>query len=122
MKKFCLVQNKMDKLVGVPYLDETDINGERIEGVTQDGLLMIQADWCGHCKTAKPEFKKLFAAKNGKYFIGTVESLPTNGEFMKKLGVQGFPTFLKIKGGQIMGEADVGDRKLAGMMKALYSL
>ena len=107
----------MVKLVGVPHLEIGDLNGKQIKGVNQDGLLMVQADWCGHCTHAKPDFQKLYKQMHGKYFIGTVSD--EDADVVKMLGIQGFPSFFTVKGGKIMGETNLKARDLAGMKAAL---
>ena len=69
---------------------------------TGDGkskLVMYYANWCGHCKRAEPEMKKLEAKlkkQNNKVNGKEVEVVYVDGdqeeELLKKEDVQGFPT------------------------------
>lgn len=53
----------------------------------KDGVLrMYYADWCGHCKRAKPDFEKL-PAKNAEAIDCT------QPEEARRYGVRGFPTY-----------------------------
>jgi thiol-disulfide isomerase/thioredoxin len=78
---------------------------------------MYYAPWCGHCKTAKPEWEKLEQALSGQIINGTkilitkidCEKYPKVAE---EQGIQGFPTFkfemkgkyYDYKGGRTFGE------------------
>ena len=107
------------KLVGVPHLEKGDLNGRQIKGVKANGLIMVQADWCGHCTSAKPDFQKLFNSNKDKFFVGTVSN--DDKEVVGMLGIQGFPSYFAVKGGVIGSEANVG-RDLTSMTKFLASL
>jgi thiol-disulfide isomerase/thioredoxin len=108
------------KLVNVPYLEPTDLNGKQINGVTMNGLLMVQGGFCGHCTTAKPAFQKLHDKTQGKFFVATVAS-EDEPNLVKLLGVQGFPTYFVIRHGKIAEESKAG-RELGGMEAMLKTL
>ena len=60
--------------------------------------VMYYAPWCGHCKTAKPEWIKLEQALNGKVINGTEIAISKidcdeNPQVAQKEGIDGFPTF-----------------------------
>ena len=62
-------------------------------------LLIVKASWCGHCKTAMPEFKKLVASSPFKLADGnsvTIRMLDEadNKDEVAQLPVKGFPTIL----------------------------
>jgi thiol-disulfide isomerase/thioredoxin len=89
------------------------------EGKTDDNsssnkqaeLLFFYADWCPHCKTAKPiwnDLKSEYQNKtiNGYHIIFTEincanESAETE-KMMDKYSVEGFPTIKLIKDGQVI--------------------
>ena len=82
--------NKAKDLADISSNDCVVIQPSQIK----DGnVLIFHAKWCGHCRTAKPHFKK--AAEN-KNVILVDESC--NQQLTKKYGVSGFPTILKVKG------------------------
>ena len=77
----------------------------------QAELLFFYADWCPHCKTAKPiwnDLKSEYQNKtiNGYHIIFTEincanESAETE-KMMDKYSVEGFPTIKLIKDGQVI--------------------
>ena len=89
------------------------------EGVNEDSstsskqaeLLFFYADWCPHCKTAKPiweDLKSEYQNKtiNGYHIIfteinGANESAETE-QMMNKYNVEGFPTIKLLKDGQVI--------------------
>jgi len=74
-------------------------------------LTLFYADWCGHCKTMKPEWDKF---KNGKYgkHCKDYESKEITSEMSEKYGVKGYPTILLLKEDVVVtkyeGGRDVG--------------
>ena len=78
----------------------------------QAELMFFYADWCPHCKTAKPIWEDLKAEYenkliNGYHVIFTEincanESAETE-KLMDKYKVEGFPTIKLLKDGQVIG-------------------
>ena len=74
-------------------------------------MMLFYADWCPHCKTAKPEWDKIKSKYDGQTINGykvnfteyncTKES-PETDEAMDKYKVEGFPTLKLIKDGQVI--------------------
>ena len=52
-------------------------------------MIFFYAPWCGHCKTAKPEFEKLMQMAKGKAHMIDCDS---HQEIAQKYDVKGFPT------------------------------
>jgi len=71
---------------------------EGFEGGSVSGgsykLVMYYADWCGHCKNAKPEFNKLGATKTigGKIVEIQAVNPDTNPEAAEGKNIRGYPT------------------------------
>lgn len=74
-------------------------------------LMLFYADWCPHCKTAKPEWNALKDEYDGKTINGYVvvfeeynctENSSEIEELMNKYGVEGYPTVKLIKDGQVI--------------------
>ena len=71
---------------------------ESFQNPSMPTFTMYYADWCGHCKTAKPEFEAL-AAKSPMDINGTkcnirMVSPEKQPELAKGKSIKGFPTFL----------------------------
>ena len=74
-------------------------------------LLLFYADWCPHCKTAKPiwnELKEEYQNKtiNGYSVVFTEVNCTTENaeveQMMNKYKVEGFPTIKLLKDGQVI--------------------
>lgn len=81
---------------------------------SENAFVMFYAPWCGHCQTAKPEFKKALGGKAedfGSYrnraISGGTKLVMVNADdhpnILEQFGVTGFPTFKLLHG--------VSDRK-----------
>lgn len=100
------------------YVDtKTSFHANR-ENIPQDvnsnktaTLMLFYADWCPHCKTAKPEWESLksenaYGAING-YTITFVEHNCTNesedvSQLMDKYNIEGYPTIKLLKDNQVI--------------------
>ena len=73
---------------------------EGFEGQNSPSLIMYYADWCGHCKRAKPELEAAKSQYNGKVKIIMLNAEdPENASLLKQEDVQGFPTIRYYKSG-----------------------
>lgn len=84
----------------------TSSNSSDNLGKKQCELMLYYANWCGHCKTAKPEWyalKEKYKNKtiNGYHVIFTEidcsETTDETSKKMKKFNVEGFPTIILLK-------------------------
>jgi thiol-disulfide isomerase/thioredoxin len=97
------------------------------EGFSSHGkeLLIVKAGWCGHCKSAMPEFQKLVKASPVKLKDGSsvtirmLDEKENKGE-VESLSVRGFPTILYRAGGKSMEYS--GERTYDGVMGFLQSM
>jgi len=63
-------------------------------------IVLIFADWCGHCQKFKPEWMKFKTMARGIPMIRTSEldvDNKNNDGMIKSLGVNSFPTIIKIR-------------------------
>jgi thiol-disulfide isomerase/thioredoxin len=71
---------------------------ESFQNPTVPTFTMYYADWCGHCKTAKPEFEALVAKSpmdvNGVKCNIRMVSPEKQPELAKGRSIKGFPTFM----------------------------
>ena len=77
-----------------------------LDNLSEDTVLIIYADWCGYCKQLKEVFKK--AVQEGKGKIVMVNS-DIHSDYVKNLGVRGFPTIMKVNGDKHTGERTLSD-------------
>ena len=89
-------------------------------------VTICKAEWCGHCKKAAPEFKKLVDAspitlKNGIKATVNMLDADQNKEEIKKYNVRGYPSILIIKDGEQPMEYP-GERTHQGVVDFLNSL
>ena len=91
-------------------------------GASENVFTMYYAEWCPHCKTAKPEFTALVGKSPMNVGDNTCQirmiSSDENPEIMKAKGVKGFPTFhLETTDGKTVEYS--GERKTDGYLAFL---
>lgn len=59
------------------------------------------APWCGPCRTIAPVLEKLAQEYDGKMIVAKVNT-DDNPEYAMRYGVQGIPTMLFVRDGQII--------------------
>jgi len=69
-------------------------------------VIICKAEWCGHCKKAAPEFKKLMAAsplllKNGTKATIKMLDADADKDELKKHNVRGYPSILIQNGSDV---------------------
>tara|TARA_B110000285_G_scaffold170861_1_gene191259 strand:+ start:987 stop:1436 length:450 start_codon:yes stop_codon:yes gene_type:complete len=92
----------------------TQIHGDSTEGQTSNSdaeIIFFFADWCPHCKKAKPhweEVKQSYSGKvvNGYTLVFTEVDCSKETEEMKKTTaeyeIEGYPTIKLVKDGEII--------------------
>lgn len=76
------------------------IEGFEGQGKNSPCLVMYYADWCGHCKRAKPQLEAAKGEYKGKVKIIMLNAEdPENASLLKQEDVQGFPTIRYYKSG-----------------------
>ena len=83
------------------------------EAVQQGGAVVkFYADWCGHSQNAKGAFEEVKNKFNGKNINGhnvivkgTEENDPDFKALSEKFNVQGFPTIVAVKNGEVVDDA-----------------
>jgi len=56
-------------------------------------LIMYYANWCGHCKRAKPEFQRLMDSYQGNVKVSMIDcEAPENKGIAQEQQIKGFPT------------------------------
>lgn len=87
-------------------------------------VIILKAEWCGHCKEAAPEFKKLVDASPITLEDGTkvdvkILDADNDKEEVGKYNIKGFPTILIVEGSTTTEYP--GKRTHAGVMDFLNS-
>ena len=90
-------------------------NFEKMEG---DGgvLRFFYADWCPHCKDAKPHWNALKKKYNGNVTLKSVDCTKDTDE-AQKFDVEGFPTFILTRNGKNIEYE--GERTTSGLLDFL---
>lgn len=86
-------------------------SGGNVNGTNEAELLFFYANWCPHCKTAKPIWEEIKDEYNDKSVNGykvvfteidcTTETAETE-KMMNQYKVEGFPTIKLLKDGQVI--------------------
>jgi len=94
----------MSKIVGLSNADFNQ-SGNLVD-TNISGLVLFQADWCGHCKVLKPVWEEV--SKN--YTVYKVDCTDRNlhSELTKTLGLKGFPTIYVFQKGAKQAEYSGG--------------
>jgi len=84
-------------------------------------LVLFYADWCGHCKTIKPVWKKAAEKANKKnkrmVMIDVGGKSPEQQELIEKYQIDGFPTIVVFQNGK--PEPYSGKRDVDSFLSAL---
>ncbi len=82
----------------------TDANFKTDVLQSKDPVLVdFWAEWCGPCKMLAPVLDKVAAANQGKIIVGKM-NVDENPDTPQQYGIQGIPTLLIFKGGQLAGQ------------------
>lgn len=92
-------------------------------------IRMFYVNWCGHCKTTKPEFQKFMEQNNNKEINGKnvkiemidCEASDADKQLASQFGVKSYPTIIaQVNGKQVPFEG--GDRTTQGFNNWLQSI
>ena len=106
-----MLYTNMDKFTNSNFLDSS-----------QKQLVLFYSPDCGYCKQVLPVWNKFELDFNGRKNIKVTK---INGysypDLCKQYGIEGFPTILSIKDGNIMGKF-TGDRTYNGFVEFLNQI
>lgn len=95
-------------------------NGDEADGFLSQGpaVLMVYANWCGHCKHMMPAFDHASTQTNVKFARIEGHKAP---QFMQKHGIRGFPTILTVTRANELGR-HMGGRDIASLVASANAL
>lgn len=86
------------------------------------GLLLIYANWCGHCQRFKPIFEELCSTLGNNFPCKSIEHDDLNNELKEALDFKGYPTIKFFdQSGKIVSEYQ-GDRSKEDLLKEICKL
>jgi thiol-disulfide isomerase/thioredoxin len=87
------------------------------------GLLLIYADWCGHCQRFKPVFDDLCSILGDDFPCTAIEDTDLSNEKLRNgLNFKGYPTIKFFdQSGKIIGDYK-GDRSKNDLLKKICEL
>lgn len=80
----------MATVLPIPPFYARDANGLR---AASPSVLFVKAEWCPHCRDAKPLMEKVATALGHAVPVYAIDA-DANAELVKSLGVGSFPTIL----------------------------
>lgn len=72
-------------------------------------IVMVYANWCGHCKNMKPHFRKAAKQFSDKAQFACLDGDKAK-QFLKQNNIGGFPIMLKYKNGKKVDELGGGQQ------------
>ena len=80
-------------------------NNFQSEVLSSKQLVLVDfwAEWCGPCRMLSPVVERLATANEGKLVVGKM-NVDENPETPQKYGIQGIPTLLFFKGGEVVNQ------------------
>jgi thiol-disulfide isomerase/thioredoxin len=88
------------------------------------GMLLIHANWCGHCQRFKPTFNELCKQLGNDFPCTSIEDSNLEDDSLKKaLNFQGYPTIKFFdQNGKIIGDYNKGDRSKRALLDHICDL
>ncbi|MFH1972555.1 MAG: thioredoxin domain-containing protein [archaeon] len=108
MKKFIILGLALIFLMGCSNFPTGNVVSDNLDDfakyLTEEGVVMVGAEWCGHCQNQKAMFGDSFQ------YINYVDSVYYPEE-AASYGVSGYPTWILADGTQLPGEQSIENLK-----------
>ena len=105
--------------MGLPAFTDDNFKSEVLDSQTPV-LVDFWAEWCGPCRMLAPVVEKIAEDYEGRLKVGKL-NVDDNSETPQHYGIQGIPTVILFKGGQVVNQI-VGFQSEDRLKSAIDSL
>jgi len=116
-----MTEGKADEQEHVWHVDSGEFR-DRILQADRPALVDFWAPWCGPCRMIAPTIEQLAREYEGRVIVAKVNT-DHNGELAMSYGIQGIPTLLFVKDGQVVDRITgaVGKQVLVNRLERLLA-